>query len=132
MTAVTWGEAGHLWFQPSLTVDLSARFGHVTRLICLNRASLDVSAGRRRHSSSASLAAPFAAAGKPETFKLDGQAGCVRNSYRRSCHLVQVVNGAILKQRHSELTFWIPLKMDKNANVQGIDFNQRRFALTIV
>lgn len=43
--------------------------GNVTRLICLNHTSLDVSAGRRCHSSSASLPA----AGKLETFKQDGR-----------------------------------------------------------
>lgn len=49
-------------------------------------------------------------------------------SVRRSCS----AGGVWSDVKTLELTVKIPLQTDKNANVQGIDFYQRRFAVTIV
>lgn len=85
---------------------------NVTRLICLNRTSLDVSAGRRCHSSSASLPA----AGKLETFKQDGQAAL--KSARRSCNAGRVWSDV----RTRELTFKISLQTEKMQMFRELTF----------
>lgn len=55
-------------------------------------------------------------------------AGLRLKSVRRSCN----AGGSWSDGKTWKLTFKVPLQTDKNANVEGIDFYQRRFAVTIV
>lgn len=136
--------AGEGWAPPVyLLLDLRPTgFGiptNVTRLICLNHSSLEVSAGHRCHSSSLSVPALFPPMKNPRpSSRLAGAPwGGRRRKKKKKTPLVSPAvkscSGEVRgkkKTKKNSVTFQVLLKIDGDANAQPTGLWSRRFALT--